>query len=78
MDKKINYCPSVLPCKCGASPRIYQEGIAKKDIETKEMYFIETFEYSVECEKCGASVYTRELDDAVYVWNEKMADKVVK
>lgn len=75
---RIDLHPWVSPCKCGALPRIYQEGIARKDIETKEMYFIETLEYSVECEECGASVYTRELDDAVYVWNKEMADKVVK
>lgn len=78
MEKKINYYSIVSPCKCGALPRIYQEGLAKKDIETKEMYFVETYEYSVECEECGNSVYTRELDDAVYVWNEKMSDKVAK
>jgi DNA-directed RNA polymerase subunit RPC12/RpoP len=68
----------VLPCKCGALPQIYQEGLAKRNIETKEMYFVETYEYSVECEECGASVYTRELDDAVYAWNEEMSDKTIK
>lgn len=78
------YCPScshridlhhwVSPCKCGALPRIYQEGLAKRDIETKEMFFVETYEYSVECEECGYAVYTRELNDAVYAWNEGVVE----
>jgi DNA-directed RNA polymerase subunit RPC12/RpoP len=71
---RIALHPWVLPCKCGALPRIYQEGLAKKDIETKEMFFVETYEYSVECEECGCAVYTRELDDAVYAWNEGVED----
>ena len=71
---RIDLKPYVLPCKCGALPRIYLEGLAKKDIETKEMFFIETFEYSVECEECGYAVYTRELDDAVYAWNEGVGE----
>lgn len=70
----INLRSWALPCKCGALPQIYQEGLAKKNIETKEMYFVETYEYSVECEECGNSVYARELDDAVYAWNEGISD----
>ena len=51
-----------------------KEGLAKKDIETKEMFFVETYEYSVECEECGYAVFTRELDDAVYAWNEGVGE----
>lgn len=69
----INLRPWVSPCKCGALPKIYQEGLTKKNIETKEMYFVETYEYSIECEECGNSVYTGELEDAVCIWNEKMS-----
>lgn len=65
----------ILPCKCGALPQIYLEGLAKKNIETKEMFFIETYEYSIECEECGEAVYARELEDAVYAWKEVVEEE---
>ena len=63
----------ILRCKCGTLPHIYQEGLAKRDIETNEMFFVEAYEYSVECDECGESVWARERDDAVQIWNEKMS-----
>lgn len=63
----------ILRCKCGALPNIYQEGLAKRNIETNKMFFVDTYEYSVECDECGEAVWARERDDAIQIWNEKMS-----
>lgn len=71
----INLHSYILPCQCGALPQIYQEGLAKRYIETKEMFFVEIYEYFVECEECGESASATKLHDAISVWNKMVCNR---
>jgi hypothetical protein len=65
-------------CKCGGTPHIYGEGVARQDVcggTGTDIYFVDFDGYAIECEECGESVcYCRTVEGALKAWNSKMEE----
>lgn len=61
-------------CRCGSSPLIFEEGLARRQLAgtDNEMYFTEFYNYAVECDECGEGVYGDDIEATIRAWNYLM------
>lgn len=75
--KYFNGIP-IVNCSCGADPHFYGEGTAFEEYDeygNKEMYFVDFYGYTVECQNCSKMTYShRTPEEAIAAWNAMMED----
>lgn len=68
-------------CRCGGEPLIFEEGLARRQLDgtDNEIYFTEFYNYSVECDECADGVYGDDIESTIRAWNYLMevADEAI-